>query len=60
MYTKIGTYYSFQMTLVLVGYVSGVFIAHHQEVQPYVYNNWYLLFCLDDCLLFWLDSIQPG
>jgi len=23
----------------------------------YVYNNWYLLFFLDDCLLSWLDSI---
>jgi hypothetical protein len=22
--------------------------AHHQEVQPYVYNNWYFLFFLDD------------
>ena len=29
--------------------------AHHQEVQPYVYSNWYLLFFLDDCLLSWLD-----
>jgi len=32
-----------------------MFRAHHQEVQPYVYKNWYLLFCLDDCLLSWLD-----
>jgi hypothetical protein len=24
-------------------HVSGVSVAHHQEVQPYVYNNWYLL-----------------
>jgi hypothetical protein len=23
--------------------------------QPYVYNNWYLLFFLDDCLLSWID-----
>jgi hypothetical protein len=29
--------------------------AHHQEVQPYVYSNWYLLFFLDDCVLSWLD-----
>ena len=29
--------------------------AHHQEVHPYVYNNWALLFFLDDCLLCWLD-----
>jgi len=30
-------------------------MAHNQEVQPYVYNNRYLLFFLDDCLLSWLD-----
>jgi len=29
--------------------------THHQEVQPYVYNIWYLLFLLGDCLLFWMD-----
>ena len=29
--------------------------------KQYVYNNWYLLFFLDDSLLFWLDNaIQPG
>ena len=38
--------------------VSGVSIAHHQEVQPYVYNNLYLLFFLDDCLLSWLDMFR--
>jgi hypothetical protein len=31
-----------------------------QEVQPYVYSNWYLLFFLDDCLLFWLDNRQSS
>ena len=25
-------------------YVFGRILAHHQEVQRYVYNNWYLLF----------------
>jgi hypothetical protein len=29
--------------------------AHHQEVQPYGYKNWYLLFSLDECLLSRLD-----
>jgi len=38
---------------------SGHTKAHHQEVQPYVYNNWYLLFFLDDCLLSWLDCSNP-
>ena len=33
----------------------GCIYAHHQEVQPYVYNSWYLLCFLDDCLLSWLD-----
>ena len=23
-------------------HVSGVSVTHHQEVQPYVYNNWYI------------------
>jgi hypothetical protein len=35
---------------------SGVSRAHHQEVQPYIYNSWYLLYILEDCLLsllFW-------
>ena len=35
-------------------------MAHHQEVQPYVYNNWYLLFFLDGCLLSWLDWNQSN
>ena len=33
-------------------HVSGLSTAHHQEVQQYVYNIWYLLFCL----LSWLQS----
>jgi len=37
-------------------HVSVVCIAHHQEVQPYVYSNWYLLFFLDDPLLCWLSQ----
>ena len=41
-------------------HVSGVSIFQHQEVQPYVYNNWYLLFFLDDCLLSWLDWFQSN
>jgi hypothetical protein len=35
-------------------HVSGLSTAHHQEVQPYVYN-WYLLFFLGDSLLSRLD-----
>jgi len=38
----------------------GRIYAHHQEVQPYVYNNWYLLFSLDDCLLSNQDNRQSS
>jgi hypothetical protein len=41
-------------------HVSGVSMTHHLEVQPYVYNNWYLLFFLDDCLLSWLEPNQDN
>ena len=33
----------------------GRIYTHHQKVQRYLYNNWYLLLFLDDCLLSWLD-----
>ena len=37
---------------------SGVSAAHHQEVQRYGYNIWYLLLSLGDCLLSWTtDSL---
>jgi len=31
-------------------YMFRVYLVHHHEVQLYVYNSWYLLFFLDDCL----------
>jgi len=39
-------------------YMFRAYLGHHQEVKPYVYNSWYLLFFLDDCLLSWLESNQ--
>ena len=30
--------------------VSGIFVVHHQEVY-YIYNNWYVMCFLVDCLL---------
>ena len=36
-------------------YMFPSYLAYHQELQPYVYNSWYLLFFLDYCLLSWLD-----
>jgi len=39
-------------------HVSDVFIAHHHEVHPYLYNKWYLLLFLVDCLLSWLGWFE--
>ena len=44
------TTFSISSTSTCFGHIQ----AHHQEVQPYVHNSWYLYF-LDDCLLSWLD-----
>ena len=41
-----------QLVLTILFRWLSVVQANHQEVQPYVYNNWYLLFFLDDCLLY--------
>jgi len=33
-------------------HVSGIFVAHHQEIHRiYIYNNWYVLCFSVDCLL---------
>jgi len=38
-------------------HVSGLFVAYHQEVYC-IYNNWYVLCFLVDCLLY-IYSIPP-
>ena len=53
MYTTIDTYFSIYMNVCCAGKCFGRIQSHHQEVQPYVYNNWYLFFYLYDCLLCW-------
>jgi hypothetical protein len=37
--------------------VSGLLVAHHQEVTMYVCVNWYVLYVLVDCQGTW---IHPG
>jgi hypothetical protein len=32
-------------------HVSGLLVAHHQEVTMYIYNKWYVLHILVDCQL---------
>jgi hypothetical protein len=41
-------------------YMFRAYLGPHQEVQTYVYYNWFLLFLLDDCLLSWLDLNSKG
>jgi hypothetical protein len=35
-------------------HVSGLVVAHHQEVTMYICNKWYVLYVLVDCQLSWL------
>jgi hypothetical protein len=39
-------------------HVSGLLVAHHQEVTVYMCNKWYVLYVLVDCQLAWLGSIE--
>ena len=34
----------------------GRLCAHHQEIQMYLCDTWYLLFCVDDCLVCTLQN----
>jgi len=37
----------------------GRLCAHHQEKQLYLCDAWYLLFCMDDCLVCALHNSHP-
>jgi hypothetical protein len=42
-------------------HVSGLLVAHHQEVAMYLSDDWYVLYVLVDCLLAWLEwNSHPG
>jgi hypothetical protein len=36
-------------------HVSGLLVAHHQEVTVYICDTWYVLYILVDCQLAWLS-----
>jgi len=40
-------------------YMFRVYLGPSSGGTSYVYNNWYSLFLLDDCLLSWLGWIRP-
>jgi hypothetical protein len=37
-------------------HVSGDYVPHHQKKQLYLCDTWYLLFCMNDCLVCRVDS----
>jgi len=37
----------------------GQLCAHHQEKQLFLCDTWYLLFCVDDCLVCRVESTSP-
>jgi hypothetical protein len=39
-------------------HVSGLLVAHHQEVTMYICNNWYVLYVLVDCRRAWIQDAQ--
>jgi len=41
-------------------YMFRAYLGPSSGVKPYVYNSWYLLFFLEDCLLSWLDWFQSN
>jgi hypothetical protein len=43
-------------------HVSGLLVAHHQEVTMYIRNSWYVLYVSVDCQLAWLEwnSTSPA
>jgi hypothetical protein len=38
-------------------YVSGLLVAHQQEVAMYICNKWYVLYVLVGCQLAWLGWV---
>jgi hypothetical protein len=36
-------------------HVSGLLVAHHQEVTMYICDNWYVLYVLVDCWQVWME-----
>jgi len=39
-------------------YVFRAYLGPSSGGKPCVYNSRYLLFCLDDCLLYWMDPYR--
>jgi hypothetical protein len=52
--TNLMHYLSLVYSVTIPVHVSGVLVAHHQELTMNICNNWYLLYVLVDCQLAWL------
>jgi hypothetical protein len=49
-------YLSSIYTVTIPLHVSGLLVAHHQEVTTYICNKWYVLYVLVDCHLTWYNT----
>jgi hypothetical protein len=52
-------YLSAVYSITIPVHVSGLLVAHHQEVT-YICNNWYVLYVLIYCWLAWLLPSRPA
>jgi hypothetical protein len=47
--TNLMHYLSSAYSVTIPLHVSGLLVAHHQEVTMYICDNWYVFYVLDDC-----------
>jgi hypothetical protein len=52
--TNLMHYLSSVYSVTIPLHVSGLLVAHHQEVAMYICDNWYVLYVLVDCRLAWM------
>jgi hypothetical protein len=47
--TNLMHYFSSVYSVTIPLNVSGLLVAHHQEITMYIYSNWYVLYWREDC-----------
>jgi hypothetical protein len=62
--TNLMHYLSSVYSVTIPVHVSGLLVAHHQEVTMYICDNWYVLYVLADCRRAWKEwnssPFNPG